>query len=78
MLRNEIVRVVASARASGLVQVRTPMDVAACEVLEDRELVLVYAVISRRELLRTLWGPEVERKVRDRAASRLEHGRWAN
>ena len=54
------------------------MDVAACEVLEDRELVLVYAVISRRELLRTLWGPEVEQKVRDRAASRLEHGRWAD
>jgi len=78
MLRNEIVRVVASTRASGLVQVRTPMDVAACEVLEDRELVLVYAVISRRELLRTLWGPEVEQKVRDRAASRLEHGRWAD
>jgi hypothetical protein len=78
LLRNEIVSVAASARAGGPLQVRTPMDVAACELLEDRGLVLVYAVIPRRELLRTLWGPAVERKVRDRTASQLSHGRWAH
>jgi hypothetical protein len=43
-----------------LVQVRTPMDIAACELLEDEGLVLVYAVVPRRELLRMLWGSEVD------------------
>jgi hypothetical protein len=82
MLRQEIVWVAGridraeSGSRDRLLQVRTPTDIAACEVLEDRGLVLVYAVVPRRELLRMLWGPEVERKVRQRAASRLEHGRW--
>ena len=30
-----------------IVRVRTPMDIAACEVLEDEGLVLVYAVVPR-------------------------------
>jgi hypothetical protein len=62
--------------AGRFLHVRTPMDVAACEVLEDKGLVLVYAVVPRRELLAMLWGSEVERKVRHREVSRLMHGRW--
>jgi hypothetical protein len=54
------------------------MDIAACEVLEDQGLVLVYAVVPRRELLAMIWGSEVERKVRRRAVSRLMHGRWSD
>ena len=78
MLKREIDMAAASAPKERFVQVRTPVDIAACEVLEDKGLVLVYAVVPRRELLRTLWGPEVERKVRDRVASRLDHGRWGD
>jgi len=76
MLKHELARVAASGPKGRFVQVRTPMDIAAGEVLEDEGLVLVYAVAPRRELWRMLWGPEVERKVRDRVASRLTHGRW--
>ena len=76
LLKREIDRVAGWAQKGRFVQARTPLDIAACEVLEDKGLVLVYAVVPRRELLRTLWGPEVERKVRDRVASRLDHGRW--
>jgi hypothetical protein len=54
------------------------MDIAACELLEDEGLVLVYAVVPRRELLRMLWGSEVDEQVRRREESRLAHGRWSD
>jgi hypothetical protein len=88
MLRRELERVAASAPGAAaapkgagpapkgrFVQVRTPMDTAACEVLEDEGLVLVYGVVPRRELLRMLWGSQVDRQVRRREASGLMHGR---
>jgi hypothetical protein len=78
MLKRAIDRVAASAPTGRFVQVRTPMDIAACEVLEDEELMLVYAVVPRRELLRTLWGSEVDERVRRREESRLMHGRWSD
>jgi hypothetical protein len=65
-----------SGPAGRIVRVRTPMDIAACEVLEDEGLVLVYAVIPRRELLQRLWGSEVDRRVRHREVARLMRGRW--
>lgn len=68
-------RTLAASGAEGLVQVRTPLDVAACEVLEER-LVLVYAVIGRRELGAVLWGGELEARLRRSEESRLLHGRW--
>jgi hypothetical protein len=54
------------------------MDIAACEVLEDEGLLLVYAVVPRRELLQMLWGSEVDRQVRHREMARLTHGRWSD
>lgn len=82
MLRLEIRRVAGAAPAAGsapgsdgrIVRVRTPMDIAACEVL-DNQVMLVYAVVPRRDLLRMLWGSEVNEKVRRREMSRLTHGR---
>jgi hypothetical protein len=59
-----------------LLQARTPLDIAACEVLKDEGLVLVYAVVPRRELLRMLWGSEVDQRVRRREMARLMRGRW--
>ena len=53
------------------------LDVAACEVLKEERVVLVYAVLSRRELLQRLWGSDVDRQVRGQELSRLMHGRWA-
>ncbi len=76
MLRRETERVAASGPVRRFVRVATVLDIAACEVLADRDLMLVYAVVPRRELLRKLWGSEVERKVRHREMSRLMHGRW--
>jgi hypothetical protein len=78
MLRRKIERVAASAPKGPYVQVKTPMDIAACEVLGDDGLVLVYAVVPRRELLRMLWGSEVDQQVRRRELARLMHGRWSD
>jgi len=46
-------------------------------VLEDEGLVLVYAVVPRLELLRMLWGSEVDLQVRRREMARLMRGRWS-
>lgn len=87
MLKRELERVAGAAPAGGsapgsgsgpdgrIVRVRTPMDIAACEVLEDEGLVLVYAVVPRRQLLRMLWGSEVDRQVRRREMAQLMRGR---
>jgi hypothetical protein len=90
MLKREIDRVAGWAPGAGsatdagstpgrrLLQARTPLDIAACEVLEDEGLVLVYAVVPRRELLSMLWGSEVDQRVRRREAARLMRGRWSD
>ena len=57
------------------VRVSTVLDIAACEVLDDQEVMLDYAVVPRRELLRILWGSEVNGKLGRREVSRLTHGR---
>ena len=76
MLKREIDRVAGRAPKERFVQARTPLDIAACEVLEDEGLVLVYAVVPRRELLRMLWGSQVDQRVRRREMARLMRGRW--
>jgi hypothetical protein len=90
MLKREIDRVAGWAPGAGsatdagftpgrrLFQARTPLDIAACEVLEEEGLVLVYAVVPRLELLRMLWGSEVDRQVRRREMARLMRGRWSD
>lgn len=83
-MKREIDRVAGWAPGAGsgpnrrFIRVGTPLDIAACEVLDDEGLVLVYAVVPRRELLRMLWGSEVDRRVRRREAARLMHGRWSD
>jgi hypothetical protein len=76
MLKREIDRVAGWAPKGRFVHVRTPVDIAACEVLEDEGLVLVYAVVPRRELLRMLWGSQVDRRLTRREMARLMRGRW--
>jgi hypothetical protein len=76
MLKREIDRVAGRAPKERFVQARTPQDIAACEVLENEGLVLVYAVVPRRELLRMLWGSQVDQRVRRREMARLMRGRW--
>ncbi len=66
----------ASAPAGGLRRVETPPHVAACEVMEDERIVLVFAVLASRELLELLWGEAFERRIRHRGGERLTHGRW--
>jgi hypothetical protein len=78
MLKREIDRVAGWAPKGRFVQVRTPLDIAACEVVEDEGLVLVYAVVPRLELLRMLWGAEVDLQVRRREMARLMRGRWSD
>ena len=67
----------ASARdgSGGLFLVRTPRDVAACERLRDREVLLVYDIRSREELQRLLVGDAIHGAVRRRAMTRLMHSR---
>ena len=66
----------ASAPVGGLRRVETPPHVAACEVMEDERIVLVFAVLASRELLELLWGEAFERRIRHRGGERLTHGRW--
>src|SRR6266496_2058017 len=60
----------------GLYRVRTPTDVAACEILEDDRTLVVYAVVRRRDVMRMLVGDEIDKRVRARRMSALSHGRW--
>jgi hypothetical protein len=80
MLEAQLRRAAASLRSDGrggsarLIQVHTPMDVAACEVVAGD--LVVYAVVPKSELMQRLWGPELDRRLRLREARRLVHGRW--
>ena len=58
-----------------LVQIRTERDFAACEVLADQRILLVYAVIPRSDLLVRLIGPALESAMRMRHLGALTHGR---
>jgi hypothetical protein len=75
-VRLEVSRVAASRPERRFVRVETALDLAACEVLADRGMMLVYAVVPKRELMRMLWGPEVDEMVSRRRISELTHGRW--
>jgi hypothetical protein len=75
-LRHEVSRVAVSRPERRFIRVETALDVAACEVLED--VMLVYAVVPKRELMRMLWGPGVDEMVSRRRISELTHGRWWN
>ena len=77
MLKREIERVAGSAPGSRFIRVGTPMDVAAAEVLDDAGVLLVYAVMSRQELVRRIWGLELDRRLQSRQIARLAHGRGA-
>ena len=75
MLKREIEKIASSAPDRRFVQVGTAMDVAAGEVIDDGNVLLVYAVHPRRELLVRIWGTEVDRRLRSRLLNRLIHGR---
>jgi hypothetical protein len=68
-------RFAASGPAAGFRRVETPIHAAACQVLEDEALVLVYAVVSRRAILELVWGTEFDGRLRVRRCERLVHGR---
>jgi hypothetical protein len=75
MLKREIERVGGSAPDRRFVRIETPMDVAAAEVIDDAGVLLVYAVMPRQELVRRIWGLELDRRVQRRQIARLSHGR---
>jgi hypothetical protein len=66
----------ASEPAAGLGRIETALDIAGSEVLEERRVVLVYVIVPRRELLEKVWGVDFDRRLRNRRAERLTHGRW--
>jgi hypothetical protein len=74
-LRVALWRLAASA-PEGLAQARTQLDVAACEAEAGGRALLVYAIVARREVLRSLWGVEIDERLRRSEESRLLHGRW--
>jgi hypothetical protein len=74
-LRRAIRRASAADRTPGLFLVRTPRDVAACELLEDPRVLLVYEIRPVRELMRMLVGDQIDDAVRRRSMGRLAHSR---
>ncbi len=60
---------------AGLLAVRSWVHLAACEVLERRRLVLVYAILDRHALQEELLGPKLSEELKDRQAARFMHGR---
>jgi hypothetical protein len=72
----EVVRVSASIGTRRLFQVQAGFDVAACELVDDGETVLVYAVCARQEMLARLLGEEISQRVSSRRANRLLHWRF--
>ena len=59
----------------GLFLVRTSTDVAACELLRERGLLLVYEIRPLSQLMGALVGDEIHRAVRRRGMVRLAHSR---
>jgi hypothetical protein len=58
----------------GLVTVRTPHDIAACEASSAADLLLVYAVLPKRDLVVMLWGVEIDRRRLAHETRRLLRG----
>jgi prevent-host-death family protein len=54
--------------------VETPTDVALCEKVEG--VLLVYAILAKRDLVRHLIGPTLENREDARWTRALMHGRW--
>lgn len=74
-LRRAVGRASANTQAPTLFLVRTRMDVAACQRLDDEGGLLVYDVRPAHELARMLYGPEIDNAVTGRAMRRLLHSR---
>jgi len=86
MLERRLGELIGSRPAPGLVTVRSPVDLAACEVTATSAAahaggatVLVYAVRSLASMREALFGPQLARALWRRELSRLFHGRlsWA-
>ena len=80
MLERRLGELIGSRPAPGLVTVRSPVDLAACEVADaGRASVLVNAVRSLASMREALFGPQLARALWRRELSRLFHGRlsWA-
>jgi hypothetical protein len=75
MLGYALRRLATAAPAQRFVTAKTPMDVGACEVNAGENLLLVYAVVPRRELLRELWGSAIDDRINARCLDRLARGR---
>ena len=67
--------VAATEPAAGLLTIRSWVHVAACEVLAERRVVLVYAILDRRVLRAELFGPDLTAELADRRMARWMHGR---
>jgi mRNA-degrading endonuclease RelE of RelBE toxin-antitoxin system len=65
----------ASVGSRRLFQVRAGHDVVACELVDEGETVLVYAIETREQMLARLLGDEITR-VSERRRSRLLHWRF--
>ncbi len=72
----EVVRVSAAIGTRRLFHVQAGLDVAACELVDDGETVLVYAVCTKQEMLARLLGEEIFQHVSNRQANRLLHWRF--
>jgi prevent-host-death family protein len=59
----------------GSVVVSTPQDLGAAVAISARNLLLVYAVLSRRGAMERLLGPDLFERWRARDVARLSHGR---
>jgi hypothetical protein len=71
-----VVRASASIGTRRLFHVQAGLDVAACELVDDGETVLVYAVCTGQEMLARLLGEEIFQRVSRRQANRLLHWRF--
>lgn len=72
----EVNLVSASVGPRRLFQVRAGYDVVACELVDEGETVLVYAIETREQMLARLLGDEIYQRVSERRRSRLHHWRF--
>ncbi len=61
----------------GLLVVDSRGDLAACEVLPDRELILVYAIQPVSRMHRLLLGAAIDRRITALGIRRTLHGNYA-
>ena len=72
----EVTRVAAGIGSRPLFQVRAGYDVVACELVDEGETVLVYAIETREQMLARLLGDELYERVGERRRNRLLHWRF--